>query len=83
MRYLFDKLIAVDGGSQTAGQDVKHVALLLGELFALVDVLAGDVDGDLLGEDGEVVGDDHGAEGTAREALLLVGQASEFWNDQD
>jgi len=32
--------MAVDGGCQGLGQDVKNVALLLGELFALLHVLS-------------------------------------------
>ena len=39
-------------------------------------VCTGDVDSDLLGEEGHVVGDDHRPEGTAGVSLLLVGQTS-------
>lgn len=74
MVYLLDVFVAVYRGREALGQHVEHAPLLLRELLALLYVQSGDVGGHLLGEEGDVVGDDDGPEGPPCVPLLLVRQ---------
>ena len=69
--------MSLDGGSETLGEYVERVALLTGELLACGHILAGDVERHLLGQQGQIVGNDNGFESASSISLLFVGQASD------
>ena len=69
--------MAVDGRRQRLGQQVEDVPLLLGQVLALQDVVAGDGWAVLRPSVDQVVGQEDGLESAGGVAALLARKAAE------
>ena len=73
--------MAVNGRGQRLSQEIEDALLLLGEFFALLDVLAGNGRGVLGPSVDQVVGEKDSLEGTGSVAALLARKTTENCHD--